>query len=48
MKIHFLYFKAENDDLFKNSLEKPPFVLRPLNAVIKSVVDRLYLQKLEY
>ena len=48
MKIHCLYIKSEYYALFKNGFLKTAFVLRPLNAFLKSEVDRLSLQQLEY
>ena len=47
MKIHCLSLKNQDDALLRIG-KKPAFVLRPLNAMLKSEVDRLSLQQLEY
>ena len=48
MKKHYLSLKAQDDALFKNSLKKTGFVLKPLNAMLNHVLDILSLQQLEY
>ena len=48
MKIHCLSLKSEDDALFQNKFLKPAFVIRPLKDMLKSKVDRLSLQQLEY
>ena len=48
MKIHCLSLKAEDDEIFKNRSKKSYFLPRPLKSMLKSEVDRLSLQHLEY
>ena len=48
MKINCLSLKAEDDALFNNRPKTPAFVLRPLKTMLKSELDRLSLQQLDY
>ena len=48
IKVHCLSIKSEDDVLFKIRLKETAFVPSPLKAMLKSGVDRLSLQKLEY
>ena len=45
---NLLSLKARDDSLFKNISKKPAFVLNPLKAMIKHVVDIISLQQLDY
>ena len=48
MKEHCLFIKARDDAMFKVIPKRPAFVLNPLKAMLKLVVDIITLQRLEY
>ena len=48
MNKHCLSLKAKDDALFKIESKSPTFVLNPLKAMLKLVVDIISLQQLEY
>ena len=48
MKKHCLSLKAKDDALFRIGSKSPAFVLNPLKAMLKLVVDIITLQQLEY
>ena len=48
IKIHCYSLKNKDEKMFKNRSKNPAFVLRILNIMLNSEVDRLYLQQLEY
>ena len=47
-KMHCYYIKNQDDALFKNRSKRPAFLIRPLNYMLNSEVDRLYLQQIEF
>ena len=48
MKFNCLYLRLDDDDLFKNRLKRPKFVIKPFLAMLNLEVDRISLQKLEH
>ena len=48
MKKYCLYLKAKDGLLFKIRSKIPAFVIKQLKAMLDLVVDRIYLQQLEY
>ena len=48
IKKYCLSLKAQYYAMFRNSFKKHSFVLKPLQAMLDHVMDRLSLQKLEY
>ena len=48
MKKHCLSLKSMDDALFKIGSKSPAFVLTPLEAMLKLVVDIISLQQLKY